>query len=156
MAQRNDNILEIKWNQRILAKDYVDPGIDFSGDPGLTDQSQAKDCDINTIINRFNKSGILPTTNIQATYGDFSDPIEYSQAIQIKINAENQFNQLTAKVRNRFNNNPLEFLQFMADPENTSEAVKLGLATLPTIKQQLDAQEAADGLKTGPAIPTKE
>jgi phage internal scaffolding protein len=42
--------------------------------------------------------------------------------------ADENFMRLDAKVRSRFNNSPQEFLEFFANPDNTEEAVRLGLA----------------------------
>ncbi|QXP08056.1 MAG: internal scaffolding protein [Arizlama microvirus] len=42
--------------------------------------------------------------------------------------ANEQFANLSAHVRKRFQNDPQEFLQFTSDPENLPEMVKLGLA----------------------------
>lgn len=40
--------------------------------PTKTDQSQAKDTDVNLIVKRFTVSGTAPGTSAQPMYGDFS------------------------------------------------------------------------------------
>lgn len=107
----------------------VEPdGVSFVGDPGKTDQSQAEECDVNRIVDRFMKTGVLPGTDAQAIYGDFSSPVDLQQALEIVNRAEEQFGSLTAQVRKRFNNDPAEFLAFCSDPGNGEEMVRLGLA----------------------------
>lgn len=124
---RNDNALELKWSGKGPA--YVD-GIDCSNDPGVTDPSGAEDADINNIVSRFHKTGVLPNINVAAVYADVSNALSYQDALQTVINAENQFMALDAKTRKKFSNNPSEFLEFVDDPQNAAELVTMGLATL--------------------------
>jgi hypothetical protein len=58
--------------------------------------------------------------------------------------ADENFMRMDAKVRARFHNSPQEFLEFFADPANSEEAVRLGLA-LPKPKESppVDAAPAA-------------
>lgn len=125
---RNDNALEIKWSKPI--QNYVDPGIDCTNDPGVTDPSGAEDCDINNIVARFHKTGILPNVDVRSVFADVSDAPSYQDALQTIINAENQFMSLDAKTRKKFSNDPAEFLDFVENPENAQELVKMGLAVL--------------------------
>lgn len=107
-----------------------DPGVDFTGDPGLTDESQAAECDVNRIVERFMKTGVLPGTDVQGLYGDFSSVPDYQKALDVVMQAEEQFANLDAKVRSRFDNDPEKFLAFATDPKNGQEMVDLGLATV--------------------------
>jgi len=116
------------------------PGLDCTGDPGKTDHSQAKECDVNLIVNRFMKTGVLPQAR-EGIYGDFSDVPDYMTAMGIIKNAEEQFAGLTAPVRKRFGNDPAEFLGFCNDPRNKEEMVKLGLAKeIPNGSNNNDAE----------------
>ena len=124
---RNDNYLELKWSGQLPPP--VD-GVDCSNDPGVTDPSGADDADINNIVSRFHKTGVLPNINVAAVYADVSNALSYQDALQTVINAENQFMALDAKTRKKFSNNPAEFLEFVDDPQNASELVSMGLATL--------------------------
>lgn len=108
------------------------PGLDCSDDPGRTDQSQAAECDVNVIVDRFMKTGVLPGVDIKRVYGDFSEPLEYHDAMNVVAHAQLQFDSLNAKVRKRFGNDPTEFLSFVMDPTNAAEMIKLGLADAKT------------------------
>ena len=153
-THRNDDILQRKWSQQPSSKPYVDPGISFPDDKdnNRTDQSGAADADINNIVARFHKTGVLPGIDVQSVYADVSDAPTYQEALQTIINAENQFMALDAKTRKRFSNDPSEFLEFVANPENGSELVKLGLATLrePTPSP---AAPVSPGGQPGPSKP---
>lgn len=115
-----------------------------SNDPGYSDktvpkqmpksqgvkQNMADDTDINNIMKRYESTGALPQMiRAQPRYGDFSDPIDYQESLNIVRFAQEQFEALPARVRERFGNDPQKFLEFTGDPENREEMVKLGLAT---------------------------
>lgn len=116
--------------------DYHDPGINFV-DPhtgevekSLTDQSQMDDCDINLLMARYEKTGVITTTKQTPAYGDVSDLKSFQEAQNIFIQAQNAFMSLDAKVRKEFDNDPAKFLDFMDNlEENKSEAIRLGLIT---------------------------
>lgn len=132
----DDGVLERKWNAPRKVHDAFhppeDPGIDFSGDPGLTDGSQAADADINTIMRRFEKTGQLPAMiQRNAAYGDFSTAPDYQTALNTVLHAQEQFSSLDAHVRKRFGNDPAQFLEFATNPKNAEEMVSMGLAVRP-------------------------
>lgn len=97
-------------------------------DASLTQQQFAEEADINTIVNRFLKTGVLPTPNTFPQYVDFEGIFDYQSAMNLVRAADESFMRMDAKVRARFNNSPQEFLDFFANPENTQEAIRLGLA----------------------------
>lgn len=104
------------------------PGVDCSNLPSMTDQSQARDCDINEIMRRYEKTGALPQMIAKdPQWGDFSAAPDFQQACEIVLKAEEQFAALDAHVRKRFSNDPAEFLEFVNDPANGEEMVRLGL-----------------------------
>lgn len=122
----------VKLNPRVRSIfDYDrDPGIDFSDDPGHTKQSFREETDINAIVERANRTGQLPQMIASdPMYGDFSSVPDYQTALNLVVKAEEQFMGLSAHVRDRFYNDPARFLEFMGDPNNAAEIVKLGLAT---------------------------
>jgi len=97
-------------------------------DASLTQQQFAEEADINTIVNRFLKTGVMPTPNTFPQYVDFEGIFDYQSAMNLVRAADESFMRMDAKVRSRFNNSPQEFLEFFANPENTQEAIRLGLA----------------------------
>ncbi len=106
-------------------------GIDFSDDPGLTVQSEADACDINVMMKTYQKTGMVPQTQQQPLWGDFSNVVDYMEAKQIQADAESYFDALPAEMRKRFNNNPAELLAFMQDANNQEEAEQIGLVQKP-------------------------
>ena len=132
--------------------DREDVSVDFQGQESLTQQSMKNDCDVNHIMKRFEKTGMLEHVNrYQGDYGDFtSAPMDYQDALDTVIQAQEMFMSLPAKVRERFQNNPGEFLSFMEDPATAEEQYELGLREVPP-----DSREAPSGAVTPPeASPT--
>jgi phage internal scaffolding protein len=97
-------------------------------DDSLTQQQFKEESDINTIVNRFLKTGVLPTPNTFPQYVDFEGVFDYQSAMNLVRAADESFMRMDAKVRSRFNNSPQEFLEFFANPANAQEAIRLGLA----------------------------
>lgn len=153
-----DSHLQLLWSQpRIVYDEYNPPpkhGIDFTGDPGKTDQSQSEECDVNFILKRYQKTGVLPGIDAKAVFADVSDSVTFQEALDIVQQAEIQFMSLDAHTRKRFDNDPAEFMAFVHDPRNAEELVKLGLATatpLPASSSPPGGQPGRDKAKPKPA-----
>lgn len=95
----------------------------------LVKQCFAEECDINNIVNRFQRNGCFPLSDVRGVYGDFSEIGTYQDAL-IKIQeADEMFDSLPAQVRAKFDNDTAKFLEFVDDPTNIPEMLKLGLIT---------------------------
>lgn len=103
------------------------------GGPSMTQQSFKKECDINQIIAKHEKNGTLSEFLMASrqerpgTYGDFSDSVAYDEALNMVSAANQRFDALPARLRERFSNSPSEFLKFINNPKNADEAVELGI-----------------------------
>lgn len=101
-------------------------------EPTLAQQQFKDDCDVNVIVSRFIKTGQLPQVTAQAMYGNFLDaPDSYQDALNSVIQAQDGFDELPAKLRERFGNDPYELLKFVSDEKNRDEAISLGLIASP-------------------------
>lgn len=98
------------------------------GVPSLAIQSAKEECDINTIVRRFNLTGAMPPNPRIPQYGDFLTVTDYQSALNAVREAGEGFMALPAEVRARFHNDPQEFLDFCSEPLNAAEAEKLGLS----------------------------
>lgn len=102
--------------------------------PSMTKQSFKAECDINNILKQYKVTGQIAHISAQArqgSYEDLPDPMEFQEAMNAVLAAEESFATLPSRVRDRFRNDPAEFLVFMADPDNKDEIVRLGLAKAP-------------------------
>lgn len=94
---------------------------------GRTQQAHANECDINKIMRKYERLGVLPQHVGVAQYGDFTSVEDYLGA-QLRIkDAQAQFYALPARVRDRFKNKVAAFLAFIQDRKNLAEAKELGL-----------------------------
>ena len=117
-------------------------------EPSLTKQSDAQSCDINVIVQKWLKTGQLPTNlnDGQAQYYDVSAIPDYRTCLDTVIAAQRQFEGLPALVRERFHNDPARFLDFVEDPNNATELVSLGLAT----QRQPETAKPSTGAASAP------
>lgn len=91
-------------------------------------QNAKEECDINNIIAKYAKTGVLPEMiKNNPQYGDFSNAADYQTAMNTVITAKEQFNALPSVVRAKFENDPEKFLDFVHDPKNQAEIKKMGL-----------------------------
>lgn len=101
-------------------------------DPSLTKQSFADESDINNIMKRFEKTGVLPDLqNITGIYADVSDVPDFQTALAIVDKGNSLFMQLPASIRSRFQNDPALFLDFVSNPANRDDLVEMGLIESP-------------------------
>jgi phage internal scaffolding protein len=96
-------------------------------DPSLTQQQFKEESDINFIVDRFMKTGHIPTPVSMPQYADYEGVFDFQSAMNVVRAADENFMRMDAKVRARFHNSPQEFLEFFADPANADEARRLGL-----------------------------
>lgn len=93
-----------------------------------TRQADKDSCDINIIVDRLLKKGIVPRmAGGVAKYGDFSSGLDFKETLDRIMEAEDQFMELPAKVREACDNDPGRFLDLVADPEKREELEKLGM-----------------------------
>jgi len=96
-------------------------------DASLAQQHYKEECDINTILQKFNISGILPENPLSPRYGDFTGIGDYHSAMNRVIAAQEEFDGLPATIRARFDNDPAKLIEFLDDSNNRREAEELGL-----------------------------
>lgn len=118
-----------------------------------TIQSHRDAADINILVKRFGVTGNFPKPNIEPIYGDFTHADDLHSALQRVHRAQEAFMTLPAKTRGRFNNDPVELLDFLDRPENWEEARSLGLLDDERAAARVVAQAAADRAATGHSAP---
>lgn len=120
------------------------------GGPSMAKQAFKDECDINQILRRFQKTGLVEhVRQTQGRYGDFVSAPEFQEACNLVIEARAMFDSLPSKVRKRFDNDPAAFLDFAQNPENEEGMRELGL--LPPLESPQDAGDG--GAAPGSAAP---
>ncbi|UDN67640.1 internal scaffolding protein [robinz microvirus RP_81] len=98
--------------------------------PSMTKQEFKDECDINNIIKAYSQTGMInhiSANAAQGRYEDLPDNHELQDAIALVAQAEASFMSLPAKIRDRFGNDPVRFVEFTSNPDNLSEMNDLGL-----------------------------
>ena len=121
-VQKNKKVNMRKWCQRPGARDKKTGKILY-----FTEQSHKAMCDVNNIVAKYDKTGIIThVQKIEARFGDVTG-LEFRRAQDIYVNAQAMFDNLPANIKKRFNQNAGELLAFMENEENREEAIELGL-----------------------------
>lgn len=100
-------------------------------EPDMAKQSMKDECNINNIVARFQRTGVVDHLNKHGPNYGFADSITLHESMEIVRKAQEMFDDLPSEIRKRFVNDPAAFLDFVQNPENQDEAVRLGLAVKP-------------------------
>jgi phage internal scaffolding protein len=112
--------------------------------PGRTEQCHKKDCDIDVILRKYDKTGLVTHVNrATAEYGDYTEINEYQEALNMVIRAQDAFDELPSKVRKKFNHDPGAFFEYATDPSNYDGMVELGLANPKPVEAPLEPKMKA-------------
>jgi phage internal scaffolding protein len=112
-------------------------------EPTLAQQHFKEECDINTILQKFSITGLLPEAPLSPRYGDFTGIGDYHTALNRVMAAQDEFEALPAQIRARFENDPFKLIEFLEDENNRPEAEELGLV-------EKVAAEAVEATKNTP------
>lgn len=96
--------------------------------PEITKQSHKAECDIHNILRQYQRTGII--THVQAarpTYQDLPDAVDFQQAMNTLMAAQEAFAGLPARVRAHFNNDPETFLAAFQDKAQEAKLREFGL-----------------------------
>ena len=122
--------------------------ITFDHSLGRTKQSFLHECNINNIMAKFQRTGqINHYAKYAPQYGEITGA-DLMDAMQTIIDADNMFEELPSTLRDRFNNDPAQFLEFIENPENREEMRKYDLVSgrhsdtsHPIFSRRLEDQE---------------
>lgn len=118
------------------------------GGVSRTKQAHKAECDINTILARYKKTGVIDfTQKHQAQYGDVT-ALDFQEAQFTVARANGMFAAMPSHLRARFDNDPYKFLAFVHDDRNRNEAEDLGL-----LKAKSETSEPAPKAAPGAGAP---
>ena len=93
----------------------------------LTRQSEMKYADINLIMAKYVKTGVLPPQTAAGFFADVSTVGDYRDALNRVDKANDYFLHLPPDIRKRFDHDPAVFLDFVSDAANLPEIKEMGL-----------------------------
>lgn len=112
-----------------------------NNEPSMTRQEFRDECDINTIMARYDGYLSDPMRVMrEPMYVDFTSmPGSLMDAMDMFREAEVAFMSLPAKVRKEFDNDPAMFVDYASDPENLGQMREWGLAPPAPVKPDAPA-----------------
>lgn len=133
----------------------------FHTGESLTKQSFKDECDINNVMKRFERTGVLEHVNkYQPQWGDYTNtPSSYQEALHQVAAANEMFLSLPARLRAKFDNDPGAYIAFVEDPANADELRAMGLLKNETYTTEgLSTDEAPQKAKSvgKPVAPPQE
>jgi len=134
-------------------------GLDCSGDVSPVQQHFKEACDVNQVINRYARTGVvssgLPTSlgSARPMYGDFVGLDDFQSCQNRIIAAQQGFAALPSRIRSRFGNDPRQLVAFLADEANFDEAVALGLVSKPRPEPKAPVSGDSGGDAASPVDP---
>ncbi len=107
--------------------------ITFDKSEDMCEQSHKKACDVNSIMARFQKSGIIDHHAKHGLHYGEVPAIDYREAMEIVATSNSMFAELPSKARQYFDNDPAKFLEYTENPENHTKLTELdiGLGNSP-------------------------
>lgn len=92
-----------------------------------TKQNFAKEADINNIMAKYLKKGVVPIVAGSPMSVDVSELGDFQSVQNYLLAVEKQFQQVPSDVRKLCDNDPGKFIDWINNPENKAEAIKKGL-----------------------------
>lgn len=123
----------------------------FTSGPSMVQQQFQEEANINHIVAFHRKHGFYPNINTAAmVFEDLPGDIDYQEAMRIVMEANESFQKLGARIREKFDNDPAKFLDFATNNENHHEMVEMGLLNAPQEQQNKTSDD--DDTTAVPAV----
>lgn len=113
----------------------------------MTKSEFAAECDINRIMAKYRKTGVLPDTSraALARYMDVSDVPTFDVMHQMVEQARDAFAELPPEVRQEFNNDPVQFMTAVDSEKGVEKLRKAGLLNPPSTPSPASPAPSAAG-----------
>lgn len=96
-----------------------------------TEKAHQKRVNINTIMKKATRTGMLPGRSVAGYCGDFTGAVDFHTAQNQIIEANNAFMSLPSHIRKEFKNDPGQLIEFLSDNNNRKKAIELGIIPPP-------------------------
>ena len=111
------------------------------------------DADLNSIMRKFQKTGAIDHAKIhQGSYG-IASPMQLHEAMNLVKKSESMFNELPSSIRNKFENNAEQFLDYVQNPDNAIEAKELGISLSPEAAKAAEKAASEAGAEQALSAP---
>ncbi len=118
------------------------------------EQCHRDSCNINSIMSRYHKTGLLPGRGAPGFYGDFTNVLSYQDSCDKIMESNVRFMSLPAEVRKEFDNSPAKLLAFLENDDNRDKAIELGILSKPEPSVDPDPKPEPEPV-VEPVVPPK-
>ncbi|QCQ85105.1 internal scaffolding protein [Blackfly microvirus SF02] len=114
--------------------------LEFPIQSPYTRQEYKQECDINHIMAQYEHTGLLPHINEAAPqYMDCTGQ-DFRQHMDYIAGAFSLFEELPSRIRDKFGNDPAEFLDFCSHDKNRPELAEMGLLSPDAMQRMAPPQ----------------
>lgn len=85
------------------------------------------DTNVSHIVEKFQRTGILPTNNTEPQFIDHTQIGDYTEMLAQVTEVQQSFQKFPSKIRAFFHNDPKRFVEFIDNPKNQDKAIELGI-----------------------------
>nr|UXQ88065.1 MAG: internal scaffolding protein [Microvirus sp.] len=89
----------------------------INNQPSMTEQTHARECDINNIIKKFTETGILPTNQYENGQYGFAPEIDFKTALDLVKNTQREYDELDPTEKALFGHNSDNYADFLQNYE---------------------------------------
>jgi hypothetical protein len=123
-----------KYGEEVVSRELVreftayKSDVDKDGRPKyVTEQSHKKMCDVNNIIRKYDKTGLLThVSNMEYRFGAMSS-MDFKQMNDQIAEFKSNVEALPSSIRKELGVTPMNVLKWFEDPKNRDRAIELGL-----------------------------
>lgn len=128
-----------------------------NGEEILTEQSHKEEVDINNIISRHGVELIQKTALLASKEFQFDDVTgnDFQEAMYKVAKAQQTFDSMPSQIRNKFQNNPAVFLDYVQNPDNKQALYDMGLAVPPPPPATVKVEVTNETLATTTTTPVE-
>lgn len=100
--------------------------VDFSNDPGLTEQSHKDSCDIQNILSMHVRMGGIPPMP-EDRFVDLTQSVDYQTCLNKVLSIQELFEGLPLDARVAYDHDPAKFMLAVEDPKEREKLISLGI-----------------------------
>lgn len=134
--------------------------------PSMALQQFKDESDINNLVARYHQTGTFYNAldcagrvSRMPEFGDFSDLGDFREQQDKILQVYECFQNLPAKVRERFNNNPAFFVEYVGNEKNFKECCDMGIFEMPvessTVPPPVESPTVGDGVAVEKPVETQ-
>lgn len=118
-------------------------------DPSQTIQDQKDSCDINLILQKYNRTGVIEhVKEIDGQFGDYTG-MDYQDMMNQVARADQVFMTLPSAERAKFNHSTAEWLDHIQNPDNIEDMRDGSIDNAPSLDGQPDIKEPETPVEGG-------